>query len=198
MTDPNQVLIGSILGDGSLSPLSKKLGESTIDISQNVSKISYLRWLHRTIERILVLNPIIQKKGFKQMYRFRSKPNKMLGILRKKFYSQSGKKLIPSDIQNLLTDPIALAVWYMDDGNLDRRRKYHFNSSFASYCFTFRQCFLLKSVLKNNFDLSVSVNRTTMRGKVYPRIYVKSESMERFIKIIEPHILPVFEYKIGK
>lgn len=158
MIDPTQVLIGSILGDGSLSPLSKRQRESTIDISQNVSNISYLKWLYKIFGRILTLNPIIQKKGLEQMYRFSSKPNKMLGVFRNKFYSKLGKKIIPSDIQELLKDPIVLAVWYMDDGNLDKRNKYHFNSSIATYCFTFDECNLLKVVLRNNFGLNVSVN----------------------------------------
>lgn len=193
-----QVLIGSILGDGSLTPLSKKQGCSSLDVSQNVDKLSYLKWLYKTLEKALVLNPIRQKKGFERIYRFRSKPNEMLGIFRSKFYSPiDGKKIIPPDIQELLRDPVALAVWYMDDGNLDKRSKYHFNSSIATYCFTFEECNMLKRVLKRNFKLNVSVNQSTMRGKIFPRIYVRSESMEDFINIIRPHILPVFNYKIG-
>ena len=198
MINPTQVLIGSILGDGSLSPLSRKQHASTIDISQNVDKLSYLKWLHKVLGTILILNPILQKKGFEKMYRFRSKPSKMLGDLRAKFYSNpNGKKIVPTDIQELQRDSIALAVWYMDDGNLDNRNKYHFNSSIASYCFTFGECNILKETLKSNFGLNVSVNSITMRGKIYPRIYIKSESMERFINIVKPYIHPVFNYKIG-
>jgi hypothetical protein len=124
-----QVIIGSILGDGSLSP-----GKfSTIDISQHVDKLPYLEWLHKTLGIRFLLNPIKQKKGFKQMYRFRSKPSEILGIFRSKFYSrQTGKKIIPSDIKELLENPMSLAVWYMDDGTLDKREKYHFNSSIAT------------------------------------------------------------------
>jgi hypothetical protein len=197
--DPTQVIMGSILGDGSLSPLSRGRDRtSTIDISQNVSKFSYLEWLYKILGRVLDLNPIHQKKGFEQMYRFRSKPSKLLGSLRSKFYSDlDGKKIIPSDIQEIFKDPISLAVWYMDDGTLDKRDKYHFNSCLASYCFTFSECNFLKEVLKKNFGLNVSVNQSTMRGKVYPRIYIRSESMNDFIRLVKPHILPVFNYKIG-
>lgn len=198
MTSHVQIAIGSILGDGSLTPLTKRRQFSSIDISQHIDKLPYLEWLHKTLGKKFIVNPIRRKKGFEQIYRFRSKPNKTLGILRNKFYSHhSGKKLIPSDIQELLKDPISLAVWYMDDGTLDKRHKYHFNSSIATYCFTFKECNVLKEILKDNFGLNVSVNQSTMRGKIYPRIYIKSESMKDFIDMIKPHIHPVFNYKIG-
>ena len=109
MSDINQILVGSILGDGSLSPLTKRNKSST----------------------------------------------------------------------------------------LDKRYKYHLNSSIATNCFSFEECNLLSEVLNNNFKLKTSVNKTTMRGKIYPRIYFKSECMIDFIKIIKPYILPVFNYKIG-
>jgi hypothetical protein len=194
----NQIVIGSILGDGSLSTLTKKKQFSTLDVSQNIDKISYLKWLHKNLRRNFLLNPIKQKKGFGRIFRFKSKSDKKLGILRTKFYSShSGKKMIPPDIQEILKEPIALAVWYMDDGTLDNRDKYHFNSCIATYCFTFKECNMLKETLKKNFGLNVSVNQSLMRGKRYPRIYIKSESMKDFIKIIKPHIHPVFNYKIG-
>jgi len=144
------------------------------------------------------LNKILPKKGY-ELYRFCSKPDKTLGRLRKEFYSEkNGKKIIPSNIEELLKDPIILAVWYMDDGTLDIRSGYHFNASIATYCFTFEECDILTKVLKKNFGVDASVNKTTMRGKVYPRIYIKSKSMIDFIKIVEPHIHPIFNYKIGK
>ena len=198
MEDIFQIVIGSILGDGSLSPLTKRRHSSSIDISQHIDKLSYLKWLHKTLRKKFFLNSIKPKKGFEQIYRFRSKPNITLGILRNKFYSShDGKKIIPSDIQKLLRNPIALAIWYMDDGTLDNRHKYHFNSSIATYCFTFEECNMLKETLRNNFGINVSVNQSTMRGKIYPRIYIKSESMGNFIKMVKPYIHPVFNYKIG-
>jgi hypothetical protein len=199
MSDVNQIVLGSILGDGSLSTLSKREKLSRIDISQHISKLPYLRWLYEKLGQKFILNPILQKKGFKNQYRFSSKPNKIFGILRSKFYdSFTGRKVIPTDIKGLLNDPVSLAVWYMDDGTLDKRYKYHFNSLIATDCFSFKECNLLSKVILDNFGLKTSVNRSTMRGKVYPRIYFWSESMSDFIKIISPYIHPVFNYKIGK
>lgn len=193
----SQIIIGSVLGDGSLSTLSKKSRHSTLDISQQASKLPYLRWLHNRLSKKFELNQIFQKKGFPNQYRFRSKPNRILGIFRSKFYDLKGRKIIPKDINDLLKNPISLAVWYMDDGSLDKRYKYHLNSSIATNCFSFDECSLLSEVLNKNFKLKTSVNKTTMRGKIYPRIYFKSECMSDFFKLIKPYIHPVFNYKIG-
>lgn len=196
MEEHTKILIGSILGDGSLSPLSKRKQTSRIDISQHNSKLPYLLWLYEKLSKGIRLNPVFQKKGY-NLHRFCSKSDKGLGVLRNLFYANSGKKIIPFNIQEILCDPISLAVWYMDDGTLDKRNKYHFNSMIASYCFSFEECEVLKKTLQKNFKINASVTKCNMRGKIYPRIYIKSESMENFIEIIRPFIHPIFKYKIG-
>ena len=190
-----QVVIGSILGDGNLKYYSRTKQFSQLYVSQHSSKLPYLEWLHSKLSSGFEVYPIKPKKGYEQHY-FITKPNKIFGLLRLKFYPK-GKKQIPSDIESLLKYPISLAVWYMDDGNLDKRYKYHCNATLATYGFSFGECRRLTKVLKKNFGISSSVNRNTMRGKVYPRLYIKSESMNRFVSIIKPYIQPVFNYKIG-
>ena len=195
MRDHIKVVIGSILGDGSLKGFSKKAQASQIYVSQHSDKLPYLEWLHSKLEEGFEMNSIKPKKGYRQHY-FMSKPDKVLGSLKKKFY-QNDKKVIPFDMVELLKEPISLAVWYMDDGTLDKRSKYHFNASVATYGFSFEGCSILTEVLEKNFGIVASVNRSKMREKIYPRLYIKSESMERFVSLVKPFIHPVFNYKIG-
>lgn len=195
MNESIQVAIGSVLGDGFLHKLSKRKSGSQLYVSQQNSKLPYLEWLHSELRKSIQVNPIKPKKGYQQHW-FLTKSDPRLGDLKQKFYYKA-KKIIPSNIKELLNNPLSLAVWYMDDGTLDKRNKYHFNSMIASYCFTFNECEILKSTLEENFGINVSVTKCNMRGKLYPRIYIKSESMENFIKTIEPFIHPVFRYKIG-
>lgn len=190
-----QVAIGSILGDGCLKQLSKRRRASQLYVSQHSDKLPYLEWLHSKLSGGFEMNVIKPKKGYKQHY-FMTKPDKLLGFLMEKFYPQ-GKKIIPEDIGDILTDPVTIAVWYMDDGTLDKRSKYHCNAMFATYGFSFEGCGRLVAALKENFGLEVSTSRCMMRGKVYPRLYVKSGSMGRFISLVQPYIHPVFNYKIG-
>lgn len=198
MDRSEQVVIGSILGDGSLSKIKSKTQTSYLMISQHFSKRPYLEWLRKEIGNRFETGDIKPKLGYKkgqEQFYFNTRSSKRLGEFRKFFYP-SGKKIIPRNIKFLLSHPISLAVWYMDDGCLDQRYKYHRNSTFATYSFSFNDCYLLKQVIKDNFGLSVSVNKNTMRGKLYPRLYVLSESMNKFIKLIKPYIHPVYKYKL--
>ena len=173
-----QVVIGLILGDGNLRPPTKRKGESLLDVKYSDRYLSYLCWLHKVLKPVGV-NPIKPKKEFNQ-HRFYTKPSKELGELYKIFYPQ-GVKIIPERIFRFLTNPLSLAVWYMDDGSLDFRDRYHFNACFATYNFSKNDCELLRKVLLLNFGLKTRVHKSTMRGKIYFRLYVLAESMERFI-----------------
>ncbi|MBI2010317.1 MAG: hypothetical protein HYS86_04050 [Candidatus Chisholmbacteria bacterium] len=189
------VAVGLILGDGNLRPPTKRKGESLLDIKYSDRYLPYLRWLHRVFKPIGV-NAIRPKEEYHQ-HRFYTKPAKELGKLYRLFYPK-GKKCIPVEIGSLLTDPVSLAVWYMDDGSLDFRAGDHFNACIATYNFSRADCELLRKVFLVNFGLKVKIHRSTMRGKVYFRLYVSAESMGEFIRLISPHILPCFEYKISK
>lgn len=191
-----QVAIGSVLGDGFLHKLGKRKLTSQIYVSQRDSKLNYLEWLHSKLGETIGMHPIKPKTGYLQHW-FMSKPDRQLGYLRSKFYI-NGKKVIPPDIKSFLFTPLTLAVWYMDDGNLDKRSKYHLNSTIATYCFSFEECEVLSKVFKENFGIITSINQTKIRGKIYPRLYIWSESMDKFISLVRPHIHPVFTYKIGE
>jgi recombination protein RecA len=188
------ILVGLTLGDGYLTPLAGKSKKSAVDIKGDNKNLSYLRWLHKKLKPIGV-SELKPKKNYHQ-HRFYTKRTEEIGKLRKLFYPD-GKKIIPKGIKRLLT-PLALAVWYQDDGNLDYRSKYHYNAMFATYCFSFIECELLAKSLRSNFNLDVRVCKCQMRGKMHYRLYVTSKSMDTFIKIIKPYINRSFNYKIRK
>lgn len=190
-----QIIIGLILGDGHVSRPNGNSGRSLLDIKGDAKYLLYLEWLHRELTPIGV-SPLNPKKGCHQ-FRFITKTSTEMGKLRQIFYP-NGKKIIPTAIDKLLVSSLSLAVWYQDDGHLDCRSKYHYNAVFATHCFTFDECKLLTKAMKTNFGLEVSVNKCTMRGKLYYKLYVTSSSMPKFIQLVKPFIAPCFSYKIRK
>ncbi len=187
------ILVGSILGDGSLTPSSVRRQESQLHLGYSEQYLPYLEWLHSQLQPIGV-NPIQVKRGYRQ-YHFYTTPSGFVGWFRRMFYPD-GVKVVAEDISGLLVDPLSLAVWYMDDGSLDFRAGDHCNASIATYNFSESDCLRLSRVLWSNFRLRANVHRSTMRGKTYFRLYFLSESMEDFLALIEPHVLPCFSYKI--
>lgn len=188
-----QALIGSVLGDGCFTPPSKRRLEAQLFVGCDDRHLEYLQWLHELV-RPLGVHDLRPKKGFHQHY-FYTHPSAVIGELRAIFYPE-GKKIVPKRIGELLTSPLALAIWYQDDGTLDARAKSHWNARIATYCFSKDGCETLCDVLQTNFGLDVGVARCMMRGKEYWQLYVRRHSMERFVAIIGPHIHPSFAYKV--
>lgn len=192
-----QVLIGSVLGDGHLHKLAVRNQTSQLYLSQHSNKLPYLEWLRDVLSDGITVRSIKPKTGYSQYYIF-TEPCLELGELKKKFYPKGIKKVIPTDIENLLVHPLSLAVWYMDDGTLDNRNHYHRNAMIATYCFSFEDCRRLAKAIRKNFEFEAKVTKCKMRKKAYPRLYIPSKSMPRFISLVKPYIHPCFRYKIGE
>lgn len=193
MDEISAILVGSILGDGSLTPLSIRKQGSQLHLGYHEAYLPYLEWIHQKLEPIGV-NPIQVKRGYRQ-YHFYSIPSERLGRLRRMFYPQ-GIKVVPAGIDEWLVHPASLAVWYMDDGSLDHRMGDHWNATIATNSFSENDCSRLSEVLWLNFRLIARVQRTTIRGKIYFRLYFPSESMAELMAQIEPYVLPCFSHKI--
>lgn len=189
------ILVGSLLGDGWLKPLSPRTGTSTYCVKYNDKSLGYLRWLKKEL-RELEPSELKAVPKYHQHY-FYTTSRSDIGELRKVFYPQERSKRVPKNIHELLTDPLSLAIWYQDDGTLDHRTNYHWNAMFATYCFPYNDCELLAKAVKQNFDIDMSICRCQMRGKMYYRLYVPSKSMTGFIKIITPHMHSDYAYKIS-
>jgi len=187
------IIVGSLLGDGWLNALSSTQ-KSVFCLKCHDKSIGYLNWVRIQIAELWP-SELKSVSRYSQHY-FYTQSRKDIGDMRKLFYPDEGKKIVPPNIKDLLNDPISLAIWYQDDGTLDFRSKYHRNSLFATHCFSFEDCFILKDTLQENFGIKVSVCKCRMRGKMYYRLYVLSESMERFVKIIRPFIHENYAYKI--
>lgn len=188
------IIVGSILGDGYMTELTVKK-KSRLWLKYDDRYLSYLEWLHEELRPIGV-GIIKGKKGYHQ-HQFLTDSSSEIGKLKMLFYPK-GKKLVPKNIDQLLIDPSSLAVWYMDDGTLDQRERYHFNALFATHGFSFEDCVRLAKVLNINFKIQTSVCRCLMRGKLRYRLYLWSRSMDHFMDLIEPYILPCFAHKIRK
>ena len=193
-TETRNIVVASLLGDGWLDRLKPRTQTSIYHLKYNDKSFGYLSWIREQVEE---LEPSIlkAKPGFSQHY-FYTRSRQDIGDLRKLFYPNEGIKRVPENISALLTDPISLAVWYQDDGTLDRRPKYHWNVRIATYCFPYDDCVLLRDALKQNFGITVSVCKCQMRGKLYFQLYVHAKSMERFIEIVKPYIHENLKYKI--
>ena len=112
----------------------------------------------------------------------------VLKTFRNDFY-RDRKKIVPISIGELL-DPMAVAVWFMDDGGRGARtpRGLVFNTS----GFTWEEQSLLQTALRDKFELESSIHRV---GSGF-QLYIRSRSFARFSELVSPHLVASMRYKL--
>jgi LAGLIDADG DNA endonuclease family len=98
-------------------------------------------------------------------------------------------KIIPFNIEEYLT-PLALAVWFMDDGS-----KLGKGVKIATNCFTIKELTFLCNILNKKYNLTVSI-QSGGKNKGYT-LYINKNSMPTFSKLVKPLMLPSLYYKLG-
>lgn len=184
----SRIVIGSLLGDGFLEKRSEK---ACFRFKQRAAHKKYVEWMFRELQSIRTDGGIRYRSDYDQYYFMTSLKKCDFSSLYWKFYRTSDNtsvKIVPEEIKDLLTHPISLAVWYMDDGSLDYRENYHYSYSLATHNFSLKGVQKLKKVLDENFEVSSSVYNNLIRGKRYPRIYIGVRGRNRFREIIQPYV----------
>lgn len=129
-------------------------------------------------------------KNNKVLYKYRiaTYTFSSLNWLHEMFYKDN-KKIIPKSIGEYLT-PLALAIWFMDDGS-----KLGKGAKIATNCFSHKELEYLCLILKKKYNLDTSFHTGGKdKGET---IYLKSTSMANFAKIVKPFMLRSLYYKLG-
>jgi recombination protein RecA len=119
-----QVVLGSLLGDGNLSPTPRDRsgvrfrasGASTEEQGHGARQAAYLAWKVSLLGNI----PHTDRTDARGAVFADFTPLPELGELRRAVYLGDGRKHLSWDYLKALT-PLALAVWYMDDGGFTVR-----------------------------------------------------------------------------
>jgi len=180
-----------MLGDGSLE--SSGFNGSRLQIKQANRKREYVQWIYSKFSKI-VRTPPKERMDTNQWY-FGTRYDETLDLWRREFYHDR-TKVVPINICDLIKEPIALAVWYMDDGSLDYREKSHYSFTLSTDSFTLIEVGRLKQVLYENFGVESNIQLLLSRGKRYPKLYIGRKGRDQFHTTILPYVLDCFRYKM--
>ncbi len=194
-------IIGSTLGDTHLEKRKKGIGTRII-FEQSNKNVEYLMWFHSYLSKRGYCNPNkpklhkrIKKNGeIFYHYRVNSYTYSSFNWIHEMFYKfnvieNKFIKIIPSNIEQYLT-PLALAVWFMDDGS-----KLGKGVKIATNCFTTKELLFLCDILHKKYNLIVNIHSGGInKGQV---LYINKKSMPIFSKIVKPIMLPSLYYKLG-
>jgi hypothetical protein len=185
------IVIGSLLGDASLKLTTRSW---CVQFLQSDKQKEYLFWKYRALRRIATNTPQ-RWMHFDPRYgktysfwKFQTRCLEEINQLRRVFY-RNARKIVPRNIKNILTAPLSLAVWYMDDGG--RRQDCH-GMFLNTLSFVKAEQIKLQYCLQQNFGIK---SRTHWISDGY-RLYVPSSDAKKFCKIIGPYIIPSMQYKL--
>ena len=189
------ILLGTILGDGYLQKTGAK--NARLRLEHGEAQKEYLLWKGQKLSRMFLGKPVyLERKHPKtnhvyKYWRWQSNSTPILGKWHSLFY-QSGKKYLPEKLVEILCQPLALAVWYMDDGCF-----YHNNYNRYSMIYLGRVSF----EEAKNAEEAISRN-----FKIHPKIYDKKnkgyalffsvEETRKLHDLIRPYVLSLFNYKL--
>ena len=187
-----QILLGSLMGDGNLhipsTCVNARFGES-----HREEDSEYLFWKYGELEPIGLFRkpyPVKWRKG--QGKRFSSKCHVAFTDLYRLFYP-SGFKIVNWLILQSL-EPLALSVWYQDDGHLgfqSRSRRPYVRLSTCNFGEVGNEN--IRNWLKYKFDFDFRVIH--VRG--YPELSLtRYKQVLSFLNMVKPFIVPCMERKV--
>lgn len=193
LQEQRDVLVGTLLGDGHLE--TQDHGRTyRLKIEHGLGQRSYVEWLY-DVFRPWVLTPPQEKE---QPWRdrvdrkvwFQTVSHPALRFYGQQFY-RSRRKVVSKIIHHMLT-PLALAVWFMDDGSV--KSSHHRALLLNTQAFDRNDLERVRGALRERF----SITTTLRRQREGFQIQISSPDVEVFVGIIEPFVLPSLRYKFGR
>lgn len=190
-------IIGSLLGDGTMW-----LGDGAVNVNfkveQGLVQKEYVFWKYKILKSLVFTGPKVSFRydsnghRYPKSWWFRTIRHPLLTEIFRRFYLQDGfrcgRKIIPKDIGNDL-DPLAFAVWIMDDGSYSNKK-----IDISTYAFSLEEVKFLLKVIERKFGVKMLFYRD--RDKGY-RMYANVKETKKLIQTIYPYIIPTMMYKIG-
>lgn len=189
-----QFIRGSLLGDGSIPKKDKGAKNYRMTFGHGHKQEEYLKWKHDFLEEYLLEGKIQKivvksnryKSGECISYHFKSSSHPIFTQFRYLYY-EDNRVISRSDISNI--DEFALAVWYMDDGNISRRKKRSPHIELNTQSFSSSDVSFLVSLITSKWGIKCA------RMNYSNIIRLSSMDCQKFLDIIEPYKINCLAYK---
>lgn len=195
------VLLGFILGDGCVAKNRQKL-DNTYRLSKNhgMNQYDYMDFCKNIFDNFgTAYNKVISGYTNKPICGFTTKSLHISKEFRDSTYNKLNKKYISVDIEKYFTLR-TLALWFMDDGYYDRRRKY---AVFNTQSFDIDEINILREILLKKYDMKSSIKTEYkyvdgQKTKKYFTIRLLVKSTEKMFSLIYKLMHPNLYYKLSE
>ena len=179
------ILYGSLLGDGSIVS-GKEDRNCRFSEAHSVKQKDYLLFKHKQLEPFSGKFIEYPRKDGGRDVKFSTKAHSCFNKLRMMFYDKSGRKIIKFSTLKKITHPIALAMWFGDDGSKEKD-----SYRIATAAYTVQEIKTLIKWLKDFFNINGYLHK---HGK-YWYLSIR-EDRTRFTKLIKSYLPKGLYYKL--
>ncbi|MEB3068906.1 intein-containing recombinase RecA [[Mycobacterium] vasticus] len=192
-----QVVLGSLMGDGNLSPNRRDRNGARFRLGHGAKQVDYLQWKTALMGNI----GHSTRENAKGSHFVDFTPLPELGELQRAVYLGDGKKFLSEDYLKALT-PLALAIWYMDDGSFTLRSK-GLQERTAGGSGRIEICVeamtegtrtRLRDYLRDVHGLDVRLRLAGSAGKAV--LVFSTDATAKFQELVAPYMAPSMEYKL--
>ncbi len=181
-----QTILGTLLGDG------YRFGDYGINISHSIKQTEYISLLKRIFSNINISESrLISGYGSKMIILTMSNKELFKDIIDVCYFS--GKKRLNKSWLNRLT-PLALAIWYMDDGSIDNLQRRNQRAELATQSFTINELKLLQSILYSKYGIKGTLKKS--KTKTQYSLRFSTEESHIFFMLVSPFIIKSLKYKL--
>jgi hypothetical protein len=193
------ILLGSVLGDGSLRKRKNSLNRNaSFWVRHSIKQKEYFLWKRDQLKKELSFNEV------KDIYEQFPNPSNLIEFSTHKlcyrskstlsltyFYhlvTKLHKKCIKRKWLNMMT-PLSLAIWWCDDGSLVKNTR---QGVFCTEGFSFKEIQVLQKYLDKVWKIKTviySQNKFKKDGQERYRLWIVGVSeLKKFLRLIIPHI----------
>ena len=192
-----QVILGGLLGDGHLAPNTRGRSGVRYRMGHGPKQVAYLDWKCAQLGNIGQTRTVRSTGAVHVDFT----PLPELGELREVVYWGDGKKHVTDEVLKQLT-PLALAVWFMDDGSFalrskglqERTRGGSGRINFCVEAMSTSSRTRLADYLRDAFGVEAAVTTRGRAQKSY--LVLTTAGSARFMEVVAPYVHPSMDYKL--
>lgn len=198
-----QILVGTLLGDSTISKYrrdceSVKILNSRVSTTHSIKQKEYVKYLQELInQENLKCNYTEDLKEHHSKINNRTivtfgqcslstTRNIVFNSWRDLWYPNN-IKIVPRELVDTYLSPLAIAIWFMDDGSKNNCSYYLHTEGFSIEDVNF-----LRGLLNSKYNINTCLH--SMRGK--PTIYISAKSRNVFTTLILPYVCNSMKYKL--
>jgi hypothetical protein len=184
-----EIALGSLLGDAYLRPSGNSF---VLSFTHGEKQKAYLEWKLSEFENFVATKDFISREsdfyGNRTTFSFATISHPYLLELHELCYP-AGKKTVSETWLSLLS-PLSLAVWYMDDGSLN---KTYGTIVLCTNCFSIDEQSLMVKYFADTFGIEA---KTEPRRNGQSVLRINASQRSRFFDVVAPHIPDCMFYKL--